>query len=302
VSGGTFSNNGAADNAGSDFIFEADGAGVAGTPTMTLTVDGATFTGNNAYPGPGVIPGTGLFVIANDGTVNAHIGETTGNLFNNLNNGINLTQSSNAGAGTGGNLNFTVRNNTVTNSEGNAINVFSSGDLARTLDGTIANNVIGTQGVATSGSVAGSGIRVGHESLGVAKVLIDNNIIQSIGVTGVSGGDSVTISQLVQPGTVHATVTNNIIRDNADSRGITVTATFAGAVINADVHANTITNVNNANAIRFLADGLGAADGTINVPQANEAGIEAVNGGATALTDTRTFFSQPLPLLPAATP
>lgn len=302
VSGGTFSNNGASDNAGSDFIFEADGAGVAGTPTMTLTVDGATFTGNNAYPGPGVIPGTGLFVIANDGTVNAHIGETTGNLFNNLNNGINLTQSSNAGAGTGGNLNFTVKNNTVTNSEGNAINVFSSGDLARTLDGIIANNVIGTQGVATSGSVAGSGIRIGHESLGVAKVLIDNNIIQSIGVNGVSGGDSITISQLVQPGTVHATVTNNIIRDNADSRGITVTATFAGAIINADVHANTITNVNNANAIRFLADGLGAADGTINVPQANEAGIEAVNGGATALTDGRTFFSQPLPLLPAATP
>jgi hypothetical protein len=101
---------------------------------------------------------------------------------------------------------------------------------------------------------------------------------------------------------VHATVTNNIIRDNADSRGITVTATFAGAIINADVHANTITNVNNANAIRFLADGLGAADGTINVPQANEAGIEAVNGGATALTDGRSLFSRPLPLLPAATP
>lgn len=302
VSGGTFSNNGASNNAGSDFIFEADGAGAAGAPTMTLTVDGATFTGNNAYPGPGVIPGTGLFVIANDGTVNAHIGETTGNLFNNLNNGINLTQSSNSGAGTGGNLNFTVRNNTVTNSDSTAINVFSSGDLARTLDGTIANNVIGTQGVATSGSRTGNGIRVGHESLGVAKVLIDNNIIQSIGVNGISGGDSVSITQLVQPGTVHATVTNNTIRDNADSRGITVTATFAGAIINADVHANTITNVNNANAIRFLADGLGGADGTINVPQASEAGIETVNGGATALTDTRTFFNQPLPLLPAATP
>ncbi|ESW93664.1 hypothetical protein X770_03990 [Mesorhizobium sp. LSJC269B00] len=302
VSGGTFSNNGASNNAGSDFIFEADGAGVAGAPTMTLTVDGATFTGNNAYPGPGVIPGTGLFVIANDGTVNAHIGETTGNLFNNLNNGINLTQSSNSGAGTGGNLNFTVRNNTVTNSDSTAINVFSSGDLARTLDGTIANNVIGTQGVATSGSRTGNGIRVGHESLGVAKVLIDNNIIQSIGVNGISGGDSVSITQLVQPGTVHAAVTNNTIRDNADSRGITVTATFAGAIINADVHANTITNVNNANAIRFLADGLGGADGTINVPQASEAGIETVNGGATALTDTRTFFNQPLPLLPAATP
>ncbi|MER9315117.1 hypothetical protein NKI31_06280 [Mesorhizobium sp. M0659] len=302
VSGGTFSNNGASNNAGSDFIFEADGAGVAGAPTMTLTVDGATFTGNNAYPGPGVIPGTGLFVIANDGTVNAHIGETTGNLFNNLNNGINLTQSSNSGAGTGGNLNFTVRNNTVTNSDSTAINLFSSGDLARTLDGTIANNVIGTQGVATSGSRTGNGIRVGHESLGVAKVLIDNNIIQSIGVNGIGGGDSVSITQLVQPGTVHATVTNNTIRDNADSRGITVTATFAGAIINADVHANTITNVNNANAIRFLADGLGGADGTINVPQASEAGIETVNGGATALTDTRTFFNQPLPLLPAATP
>ncbi|MES0180233.1 hypothetical protein NKJ86_16750 [Mesorhizobium sp. M0025] len=302
VSGGTFSNNGASNNAGSDFIFEADGAGVAGAPTMTLTVDGATFTGNNAYPGPGVIPGTGLFVIANDGTVNAHIGETTGNLFNNLNNGINLTQSSNSGAGTGGNLNFTVRNNTVTNSDSTAINVFSSGDLARTLDGTIANNVIGTQGVAISGSRTGSGIRVGHESLGVAKVLIDNNIIQSIGVNAISGGESIDVTQVVQPGTVHATVTNNTIRDNAESRGIRVYAVFAGAIINADVHGNVITNVNNPNAIAFLADGIGVNDGTINLPQANDAGIEAANGGATASEDARTFFSQPLPPLPAATP
>lgn len=302
VSASTFSNDGSSNNAGSNFIFEADGAGVAGTPTMKLTVDGSTFTGNNAYPGPGVIPGTGLFVVANDGTVNAHIGETTGNTFNNLNNGINLTQSSNAGLGTGGNLNFTVRNNTVTNSDSTAINVFSSGDLARTLDGIIENNVVGTQGVATSGSRTGFGIRVGHESLGVAKVLINNNTIQSIGVTGTSGGESINISQLVQPGTMHATVTNNIIRDNAESRGITVNATFAGAVINADVRGNTITNVNNANAIRFIADGIGAADGTINLSQASEAALEAANGGATALSDARTFFNQPAPLLPAPTP
>lgn len=302
VSASTFSNDGSSNNAGSNFIFEADGAGVAGTPTMKLTVDGSTFTGNNAYPGPGVIPGTGLFVIANDGTVNAHIGETTGNIFNNLNNGINLTQSSNAGLGTGGNLNFTVRNNTVTNSDSTAINVFSSGDLARTLDGIIQNNTIGTQGVAISGSRTGFGIRVGHESLGVAKVLMDNNTIQSIGVNGISGGESINITQLVQPGTVHATITNNTIRDNAESRAITITATFAGATINADVHGNAITNVNNANAIRFIADGLGATDGTINLPQASDPAVEAANGGATVLADPRTFFSQSGPLQPAPTP
>ncbi|MBZ9997835.1 hypothetical protein [Mesorhizobium sp. BH1-1-4] len=302
VSGGTFSNDGASQNAGSDFIFESDTAGVAGTPTMTLTVNGATFTGNNAYPGPGVIPGTGLFVIANDGTVNAHIGETTGNTFNNLNNGINLTQSSNAGAGTGGNLNFTVKNNTVTNSDSTAINVFSSGDLARTLDGIIQNNTIGIQNVATSGSRVGFGIRVGHESLGVAKVLIDGNTIQSIGVNGVSGGENIIVTQLVQPGTVNATVTNNIIRDNADSRGITFNAVFAGAIINADVHANTITNVNNANAMGFLQDGIGANDGTINLLQASDAALEAANGGATATESAGTLFGQPAPLLPAATP
>jgi hypothetical protein len=302
VSGSTFSNDGSSDNAGSDFIFESATAGVAGTPTMTLTANNNTFTGNNAYPGPGVIPGTGLFVVSNDGTVNVHVGETTGNIFNNLNNAINLTQSSNAGAGTGGNLNFTIKNNTITNSDSTAVNVFSSGDLARTLDGIIQDNIIGTQGVAISGSRTGNGIRVGHESLGVAKVLIDGNTVQSIGVNGISGGDSISVTQLVQPGTVHATVTDNIIRDNASSRGITITATLAGATINADVHGNTITNVNNANAIRFIADGLGANDGTINVPQANDAAIEAANGGATALEDARTFFSQPVPLLPAATP
>jgi hypothetical protein len=302
VSGSTFSNDGSSDNAGSDFIFESATAGVAGTPTMTLTANNNTFTGNNAYPGPGVIPGTGLFVVSNDGTVNVHVGETTGNIFNNLNNAINLTQSSNAGAGTGGNLNFTIKNNTITNSDSTAVNVFSSGDLARTLDGIIQDNIIGTQGVAISGSRTGNGIRVGHESLGVAKVLIDGNTVQSIGVNGISGGDSISVTQLVQPGTVHATVTDNIIRDNASSRGITITATLAGATINADVHGNTITNVNNANAIRFIADGLGANDGTINVPQANDAAIEAANGGATALEDARTFFNQPVPLLPAATP
>ena len=267
---------------------------------MTLTANNNTFTGNNAFAG--LIPGTGLFVVSNDGTVNVHVGETTGNTFNNLNNGINLTQSSNAGAGTGGNLNFTIKNNTVTNSDTTAINVFSSGDLARTLDGIIQDNIVGTQGVAISGSRTGNGIRVGHESLGVAKVLIDGNTVQSIGVLGVSGGDSISITQLVQAGTVHATVTDNIIRDNADNRGITITATKAGAIINADVHGNTITNVNNANFIRFSADGLGAADGTINVPQASEVAIETANGGAPTLTDARTFFSQPAPLLPAATP
>jgi VCBS repeat-containing protein len=302
VSGSTFSNDGSSNSAGSDFIFESATAGVAGTPTMTLTANNNTFTGNNAYPGPGVIPGTGLFVVSNDGTVNVHAGETTGNTFNNLNNAINLTQSSNAGAGTGGNLNFTIKNNTITNSDSTAVNVFSSGDLARTLDGIIQDNIIGTQGVAISGSRTGNGIRVGHESLGVAKVLIDGNTVQSIGVNGISGGDSISVTQLVQPGTVHATVTDNIIRDNASSRGITITATLAGATINADVHGNTITNVNNVNAIRFIADGLGANDGSINVPQASEAAIETANGGATALTDARTFFSQPAPLTPAATP
>jgi hypothetical protein len=96
ISGSTFSNNGSSNNSGTDFLFESDTLGVAGTPTMTLRVDGSTFTGNNAFAG--LIPGTGLHVVSNDGTVNAHIGETTGNLFDNLNNGMDLDQSSNAGA------------------------------------------------------------------------------------------------------------------------------------------------------------------------------------------------------------
>ena len=190
----------------------------------------------------------------------------------------------------------------MTNSDSTAINVFSSGDLARTLDGIIEDNTVGIQGTAISGSRTGFGIRLGHESLGVAKILIDGNTVQSIGVNGISGGENIIVTQLVQPGTVHATITNNIVRDNAASRGITINDTFAGAIINADVHGNTITNVNNPNAMRFIADGLGAADGSINVPQANDAAIEAANGGATALEDARTFFSQPAPLQPAATP
>jgi SdrD B-like domain/Bacterial Ig domain len=301
VTDSTFSNNGAGPNPSSaGFIFESGTAGVAGTPTMKITATHNTFSGNNAnFTGPG------LFISANDGTVNARIGDGTvggQNTFNNNFVGLNLAQSSNAGAGTGGNLNFTVDNNIITNSDSNAINVFSSGDLARTLDGIIEHNVIGTQGLATSGSRTGAGIRFGHESIGVAKVLIDGNIIQSIGVTGISGSENIQLTQLVQPGTVHATITNNTLRDNADSRAVTITATLSGAVINADVHGNTISNVNNANFIRFIADGLGSADGTINVPQANDAAIEAANGGATALEDARTFFNQAIPLLPSATP
>ena len=301
VSGSTFSNDGASANAGSDFIFESDTAGVAGTPTMTLTANSNTFTGNNAYPGPGVIPGTGLFIVSNDGTVNAHIGEGGGNTFNNLNNGINLTQSSNAANGTGGNLNFTVKNNTVTNSISTAVNVFSAGDLARTLDGIIQSNVIGIQGVATSGSKTGIGIRIGHESLGVAKVLIDSNTVQSISVAGVSGGDSITVTQLVQPGTVHATITNNIIRDNADNAAIVFNDAKAGATINADVHGNTISNVVGT-PIKFFADGIGANDGVINVPQASGAAITGVNGGAAVFTSAGVLFNKPVPLAPSPTP
>ena len=305
VANSTFTNNGASTQAGMHFIFEANTGGLGGTPTMTAHFTGNTFTGSTTV---GQLTSHALQAAANDGLLTIFIGDGTvggRNTFTTNAVGIDLDTS---GAG---NLNFNVNNNTLTDTTSNAINIFRGASSTGTVNGFVTNNVIGTQGVATSGSEVGSGVRVGSEGGGITRVLIDSNIIQSIGVNGVSGGPNIDLTQgIASPpggyvdGTMHATVINNTLRDNADSRAMNSTA--RNGTINLDFHGNTLSGITGTSGtfIRLSADSLVASDdGVFNLPQASLAAVAAANTGLTTgqISSNGTInFNQAPPQAPTA--
>jgi hypothetical protein len=304
VANSTFSNNGASTQAGMHFIMETNTGGLAGTPTMTAHFTGNTFTGSTTA---GQLTSHALQAASNDGLLSIFIGDGTlagRNTFTTNAVGIDLDTS------LAGNLNFNVNNNLLTDTTSNAINIFRGASSTGTVNGFVLNNVIGTQGVATSGSEHGSGIRVGAEGGGTTRVLIDNNIVQSIGVSGVSGGPSIDLSQgIAAPpagyveGTLHATVVNNTIRDNVDDRGLSVTA--RNGTINTNINNNNFSGITGSSSIiRLSAASLDPVDnGVINVPQASLAAIASANPGVAAgqvVSNGPVNFNQAAPQQPTA--
>ena len=118
-----------------------------GTASMGLTVSGSTFDGNTVV---GALTGTALNVDASGGSIQADVG--TSNFIDN-NVGVSLSTA------TTGTLIFDVHDNDVTGSRGTAINVSSASGATGTINGTIQDNVVGTFGVAGSGSLLGRGIQ-----------------------------------------------------------------------------------------------------------------------------------------------
>jgi hypothetical protein len=193
-----------------------------GTSSMGITVAGGSFTGDwNPSTPPTTITGSGLFVDSSGTSMTANV---SGASFTNNNNGINV--STGPGSTT---LTYSINNNTFNGSRSTAINDFQNGNspFGRTVNGIITNNIIGTNGVALSGSQLGNGISVSNEGSVNANYLITGNTIQQVGQAGVSGSSAIAVNvglvgQATFGGTTNLTVTNNTIRDILNSRGVVI--------------------------------------------------------------------------------
>lgn len=241
VTDSIFRNDGASGQAGDNFELIAEAAGLAGAPTMTLTVDGSSFIGNLT---PGALTATGLRADAGDGTITVNAGLTSGNTFTDNNVGINIS-TANAGSAV-----FDLRNNTVLGSRANAINLFTNASHTTSLSGDIVGNTIGTQGVADSGSQFGSGIRLANEGSGTSTLLIDSNLIQGVGDGAGNGFEGVLITDRVNAGTLALTITNNTIRDIFDDRAVFIRSRVGGA-FTLNFSGNTVVNNTSQGAVEI---------------------------------------------------
>jgi hypothetical protein len=190
------------------------------------------------------------------------------------NNQARQTSGAVAGAGgiwvSGGNLAYNISSNVVTGTNGTAI----SADKVLggvNLNGTIANNTIGTSGVPNSGSGTGIAIFASHTGSNVTTTRISNNLIRQI--NGSASG-AITVITGDDPGgggsgTMNATVTGNDIQEsgttlNTAQQAILVThgrvtgdtdlgcydIGGAGALRNNIVNFNTAAGGANVNRIR----------------------------------------------------
>jgi len=211
----TFSANGSTINGGSGphgNLFNFLGTG---TSTMEINVSGSSFTGAAA------VLGSGLFIDSSGTSMTANI---AGSTFTNNNNGINL--STGPGSTT---LTYSIDGNTITGSRSTAINDFQNGNspFTRTVKGTITNNIIGTAGVAQSGSTNGNGISISNEGAVTATYLIKGNTIQQVGTSGGLGGAGISVITglfgVVTGGkTTSVTIQNNTISNILNDSGISI--------------------------------------------------------------------------------
>jgi hypothetical protein len=237
------------------------------TSVMTLTVTSGTFTGNwNPASPPATITATAIGAV-NQGT--AHTVNVSGATFTNNNVGVDVSSDP-----INTTLTFNIHDNTFVGSRAVAINSFQNGNppFARTVNGRIENNTIGTLGVAGSGSNLGNGISIQNEGAVPVNVLISGNTIQevaqfpgissNVGLSGIATGAQ----------TTNLTITNNIIR-NIGSRGIALQenqsnpAQTPGPFLCANVSGNTFSGIagqaGNGEFMRFRE-----LNGTVTVTQA----------------------------------
>lgn len=128
-------------------------------------------------------------------------------------------------------LNNTVPNVTRTaassaNSTSHAINVFSSSaSTGGTLKARVTGNIVGSAGVANSGSSLGNGIRVRLQSKTVGTVLLDSNTIRQVPT---QRGIEVTGASLNAGSGLDVTVTNNDVNPQ-ENTGFPSSAIWVGA-------------------------------------------------------------------------
>jgi Bacterial Ig-like domain/Cadherin-like domain/Bacterial Ig domain len=270
ITNSAFSSNGSSGSHGDLINFLGQG-----TSVMTLTVTGSAFTGN--------APNTGTAIFANSGGTSMNV-TVSSSTFTNNNAGVDCSSDP-----VNTNLHFNVSNNTFIGGRAQPINDFQNGNppFARTVNGTVQGNTIGTLGVAGSGSSVGTGIDLGNEGAVPVNLLINSsNVIQelasfpaivaNVGLAGLATGGQ----------TTNVTASGNTIR-NIGSRGITIQDNQSTAPLFPTVCANI-----SANAFSGIAGQAGNGqfmrvrrlNGTYNVTQAvptaaaNAAELDDANG------------------------
>lgn len=256
-----------------------------GAANMALTVTGSTFTGNQS---------NGIFADTAGGTMNVTVQSSA---FVNNNVGIGVSASSS------GNMSFDILNNipihSTTASQSIGINVFANASHTGTIQGTISGNRIGTNGIVASGSIDGNGISASNEGAGTMTLLVDNNTVQEVGNGSFTGFEGIFIIDSVTAGTLNATVTNNIVDQIRDDRGLQIRLTSGGTVC-ADISGNAFSNTGGSTDLR-----VSHTSGTYNLRQTSQANLSTVNGGATttvsgAITFGGSACTQPTLMRPVA--
>jgi len=151
-----------------------------------------------------------------------------------------------------GSASFMVTNSIFTGHRAIGINFFSnaSTSAATTVTGSILGNTIGTQSVPNSGSVFGNGIDISNEGANRIDILIDGNTVQGVGDGVGNGFEGIFINDVVNAGAINATVTNNVIRDIFDDRGLVIQERVGGTHCS-DIAGNSFSNIEGAFCAKF---------------------------------------------------
>jgi hypothetical protein len=206
-----------------------------GTSTVTsFTVSGSTFAG----AGP-LTSARGIFANTLDDSVMTMF-TIQNNVFTNNNIHIDLNQQNDTDPV--GSHTFQVLNNTtMTGARSHAMNVFAAaGTFGGTFTGTIQGNVIGTAGVANSGSEIGNGIRVNINGGSDSTMLLNNNVVRQT-----PNGRGLEIIARNGTGGLDITVTSNDVNPQAVSFPLAAILVQSNCLttcntLRADVRSNTV--------------------------------------------------------------
>jgi methionine-rich copper-binding protein CopC len=276
LSGSTIINTGASTQATNLFNFIGTG-----TANMTLNMSNSRIKGNQTAPNT---TDDGLHADTSGGTMTVNV---SGSTFQDNFVGV----STSLGGSVIAHLIFDIHDNpTITNSKGNAVNVFVNANSlsTSTVSGKIRNNVIGTTGVTNSGSLDGDGISVANEgSIGATLSITGNTVkeIQTFDGIGVNMG----ISSATNSGTTAVTITGNTVSNLHNSNSSNVFDIVANALgtgtMCTNISGNTLSAVPNGSAAELrVRRSPNAGAGAFNVTQlrptaaANASELDDANG------------------------
>ncbi|HEX8453305.1 MAG TPA: Ig-like domain-containing protein [Longimicrobium sp.] len=173
-----------------------------GTAVMKVTVQNSRFTGSRDQQFQLNMVGTGAndLVFTNNVLTNSHSNSLAGGVL-----------VSGGGAGTNPTLTYNISNNNIQGAKASAL-IVSKPNTTGSYVGTIGSNIIGTAGVANSGSAGGSGISLIWAVQGTHSTSITNNQIfqyNNFGISLQTGG--VAATGVTHNATLNATVTGNTI-------------------------------------------------------------------------------------------
>jgi hypothetical protein len=254
--------------------------------SVTVTVTDSTFADNRAT--------NVLFTAEDSASMDATV---TGGSVSNATNGIAIETNGSS------HVTFDVLNvPTITGHSSHALSAFqgAASSAASTLVGTFSGNVVGTNGVAGSGSSLGDGIRVLTTGAGTLTTAVTGNTVRNITI-----GRGISVVAQSGSAVLNATVTGNAIdmsEPTTSSNGVFSQSGATGTdttSVCAHISGNTFTNTAGADEIRvrnrfagtlFRLPGYAGGGSDVAAVAAFLAAQNALNGGSvTATVNTNQF-------------